>query len=326
MSSVLGHRFGHPWLSFTVLFYLCFMCELGCGGDHHTDDTEDTLYIEVQCAGHGEIHEDHCHCDSGFTLSDDELSCVSIQQAVDQGIDAPDEGHQAHDMGQDQDAHHNLDMDHVPDMSQAHDLGEDHDQGDPGDMGGGDIEALMFMPTLTQASTSKGSDGKAIWLLEASGDQAMLSFENYESFGGPTSPGTFPITSTETNYMTCGSCLILRTGCVAHGDHVDCDHTFMPRAQGDVRLDAIGTQVGERLAGELVSLVFQEVSIDQDFQTLPVMGGEVLHLADWRFDVLLQGGEDEPECSGHGHLHGNQCHCDAGYRTDPQDSDRCVPE
>lgn len=324
MSSVLGHRFS---AHLTVLCCLCFMVQLGCGGEHDADDTENVLQVDIECAGHGEIHGDHCDCDSGFTLSEDEQSCVLMD--VDQGSDVPDEGYQAPDMAPEQDAHHDHDMGGEPDMSQEHDLGEQHDQGGIEDMGEEDTQALMFVPTVMQASVGKGNQGKSVWLMEAATSDTMLSLEVHESFGGPTSPGTFPVTSTETDYATCGTCLIVRTGCVSHGDHVDCDHTFMPRAQGDVHIEALGAQAGERITGELVSLVFQEVSIGQDFKTLPVVDGEEFRLEDWRFDVqllALPSGEEEPECSGHGHVHGSVCHCDAGYQVDPQDSERCVPE
>lgn len=36
--------------------------------------------------------------------------------------------------------------------------------------------------------------------------------------------------------------------------------------------------------------------------------------------------EDEEICSGHGHLHGADCHCDAGYIPDPDDSAACIPD
>lgn len=321
MSSVSGHRF---WAHCTILLCLCVMAELGCGGEH---DEEDVLHVDMECAGHGEIHDDHCHCDSGFTLSDDEQSCVV--EDMDQGAGVPDEDHQAHDMAHEQDAHHEPDMGTEPDMSLHEDLSEQYDQDTPEDMTEDDIQALMFMPTAIQASVGKGSQGKSVWMMEASEPGTVLSLEVYESFGGPTSPGTFPLTSVETDYATCGTCLIVRTGCVSHGDHVDCAHTFMPRPQGEVRLETLGAQAGERFTGELISLVFQEVRIGQDFETLPVANGEVFRLEDWSFDVqllALESEEPEPECSGHGHLHGNTCHCDAGYQIDPQDSARCVPE
>ncbi len=31
------------------------------------------------------------------------------------------------------------------------------------------------------------------------------------------------------------------------------------------------------------------------------------------------------ECGGHGHLHGTKCHCDAGYKQDPNNEGNCIP-
>ncbi len=35
---------------------------------------------------------------------------------------------------------------------------------------------------------------------------------------------------------------------------------------------------------------------------------------------------DPTECGGHGHLHGTSCHCDPGYKQDPEDEGMCIPE
>jgi len=48
------------------------------------------------------------------------------------------------------------------------------------------------------------------------------------------------------------------------------------------------------------------------------------------FIVMPGCGEDDgqaaEECSGHGHLHDNECHCDNGYTNDPNDPTKCVPD
>jgi hypothetical protein len=49
----------------------------------------------------------------------------------------------------------------------------------------------------------------------------------------------------------------------------------------------------------------------------------------WTFDATLEafgGGEPEAECGGHGQLHGDHCHCDPGYRLDPQNPRNCIPQ
>ncbi len=267
--------------------------------------TEHDSVPDPACGGNGELHEDHCHCDPGFVLSDDELSCLPEQ----------DSGDDDHDTG-----------DH--DTSDDHSTGDtgdtDTDTGDTGDTG--EDDEFVFEPSDTRAATGTADDSTQIWMLEAVDGDVLLGLEIYESFGGPTSPGVVDITDVETNYATCGTCLIFRTGCTAHGDHFHCERTFMPRAEGQVQLDAIGAKAGEPFTGELRELVFQEVTIAEDFQTHPVTDGEVLHLNAWAFDVLLDALGTEEECGGHGHMHGDHCHCDPGYQLDPEDPTLCIPE
>ena len=116
---------------------------------------------------------------------------------------------------------------------------------------------------------------------------AILRLELYAAFGAPTSPGVVEMTSAETDYSTCGTCIMLRTGCVSHGDHYDCTQTFMPRAGGQVNISALGSSVGDRFTGELKDIVLQEVAIGQGYTTTPVAGGEVLNFESWTFDIQL---------------------------------------
>ena len=81
---------------------------------------------------------------------------------------------------------------------------------------------------------------------------------------------------------------MLRTGCVAHNDHYDCTSTFMPKAEGEMHIDAIGAAAGDNLTAELKDLVFQEVTIGQNYSTTPVADGDQLHLEAWSFDVQLE--------------------------------------
>ena len=235
---------------------------------------------ELPCSGHGEMHGDHCHCDSGFALSDDGSTCVT----------APAEN----------------------------------------GVGGGDGGALSFTPRNPRAATGLADDGTRVWLLEAVDANKVLELSIYEAYGGPTSATVVDITDSETSYATCGTCLILRSGCVEHNGHFDCQRSFMPRARGKLYLDALGASAGDRITGEMVDLIFQEVTIGDRGQTSPVADGEVLNLDPWEFDLRLEslgggGGGQEEECSGHGRLHGNHCDCDPGYRLDPQNPMRCIP-
>ncbi len=209
------------------------------------------------------------------------------------------------------------------------DAGEDTDLGQDDSDAGQDLdgEALGFAPTDMTALTYREQDGTGVWLLEAADGDTLLTFEIYENYGGPASPGTFDLAEVDSSYKTCGTCLVLETGCTAHDDHVHCQRTFMPRAQGKVRLDAIGENPGDAFSGQLLSLVFDEVTIAQDFTTGVVPDGRVLHLEAWAFDTQLEGNSGpQEECGGHGHLHGDRCHCDPGYRPDPQEPMNCVSD
>ena len=212
------------------------------------------------------------------------------------------------------------------------DAGDDHDvhQGEDAGADGNGREARQFdfAPSSSRAATGEANDGSRLWVLEALDDDALLNMELYEAYGGPSSPGTVDITDAETSYATCATCVVLQTGCSTTADGFQCERTFMPREGGEVRIDEIGSNEGDRLAGELLGLTFQEVTISDSYQTEPVSGGEVLRLDAWAFDAELEivdGGSDEV-CSGHGHLHGDHCHCDQGYRVDPDDSTKCIPE
>jgi hypothetical protein len=226
----------------------------------------------------------------------------------DQHDHADHETHDDHDAGGDHDAHEREDAD---DDS----VDEEPDQ-------------LDFTPASTRAATGEAQDGSKLWVLEALDDDVLLNLELYEAYGGPSSPGTVDITDEETSYATCATCVVLRTGCATAGDGFQCEKSFMPREGGEVRIDEIGSSEGDFLAGELLELTFQEVTISDDYRTEPVTDGDVLRLDAWAFDAeleIVEGGSDEV-CSGHGHLHGDQCHCDPGYRLDPDDSTKCIPE
>ena len=97
-------------------------------------------------------------------------------------------------------------------------------------------------------------------MLEAVDGDVVLSIELYEAYGGLTSPGSAPLTVTETSYETCGTCLILGMECVEHGDHFDCNRVFMPRHKDPIAvkvvtmLDALHAQNQARSTGLVARL------------------------------------------------------------------------
>ncbi len=267
------------------------------------------------CDGNGTMHGDHCHCEPGYEVSNDGMGCVaqavapdSVSSTDDVGIGAPSDAGPVTPRGDD--AHAGADHGNSADTGPL---------GSPGD--------LVFEPSSVQSATVIAEDGSQVWLLEAVDGDAVLGMELYEGFGSLTSPGVTPLTAVETSYETCGTCVILRTGCVAHGDHYDCAKTLMPRAEGEVHIDAISKVEGSTFAGALLGLTFQEVTIASNYKTQVVAGGEELYLAQWIFNTKTQsaGGGSE-ECGGHGQRHFDHCDCDPGYYPDPQNPLNCIPQ
>jgi len=199
-----------------------------------TGCAEDAAVDEV-CGGNGEMHGTHCHCDSGYALSEDGTTCEASTDA------------------------------------------------DSTDYGGD----FVFEASEIQASTGT-SNNDQIWLLEAIDDDVHLKLEIYESYGGISSPGSITIDDVETDYATCGTCLLLQTGCAGHGDHFHCERTFMPVAGGEIHIDKTGTEAGDEFAGQLLGVIFQEVTIAQNYQTQPVADGEEIHLVPWAFETQLE--------------------------------------
>ena len=231
------------------------------------------------------------------------------------------------DNNHDNHANHNNHDNH----SENHDNHADNhaDNNDSEDAGPDEPSMLAFDPPLERGSVGTGEGGDHLWLLEAVQEGTILRLELYEAYGAPTQPGSVTLNAMETNYATCGTCIILQTGCEAHGDHLHCDATFMPEAGGTVNIDEIGTSVGSSLTGSLEGITFREVSIAQDYETSDVAGGQRLLLSPYNFDVTLEalgGSEPTEECGGHGHLHGSHCHCAPGYQVDPQDPANCISE
>ena len=269
----------------------------------------------VECDGNGTMHGDHCHCEAGYEVTNDGMGCVAQSTTSDSA-------------GGQGDVVNEVPTDVGPVTPRGNDAhtGGDHGHGDDAGPSGSHPE-LVFEPSSVQAATVLAEDGSQVWLLEAVDGDAVLGIELYEGFGSLTSPGVTPLTAVETSYETCGTCLILRTGCVAHGDHYDCATTLMPRAEGEVHIDAISKVEGSTFAGALLGLTFQEVTIASNYKTQVVAGGEELYLAQWIFNTKTEsaGGGSE-ECGGHGQRHFDHCDCDPGYYPDPQNPLNCIPQ
>ncbi len=309
------------WTSLVTLAFSFTLLSSGCADDAAAD-----------CGGHGELHGSHCDCDAGYAPSADGMSCVAASTSEAEGLKGG-EAHSDHDHSDHEHSNHEETGATTQGSSSAEEQGLADEQGATEGEGSddeievGDEAALSFNPSTVQASSVTANDGTRAWMLEAVDGDVVLSIELYEAFGGLTTPGAAPLTSPETSYSTCGTCLILGTECVPHGDHYDCARVFMPRAEGEVRLDAIGAGDGQQLSGELLGLVFQEVTIAANYDTQIVAGGELIYLDMWAFDTTLQGSSGpEEECGGHGQMHFDHCDCDPGYTPDPQNPLNCIAQ
>jgi hypothetical protein len=206
------------------------------------------------CSGHGEWSVDHahCHCEDGYEMTPAGDDCVAAED----------------DTGGD-------------------DSGDD-DTGETGDAG---PEALDFAPDSTTAVITTVTEGRA-WLLTGYDNRVLLNLELLESYGGPTAPGERALGAADTNYATCGACVLVQTGCDAHDDHYHCKRAFMPVEGGLLTLTALDDAPGGQISGALTDLVLQEVEIDAEtYETTPVADGRQWALPSFVFDTTLSAPE-----------------------------------
>ncbi len=188
--------------------------------------------------------------------------------------------------------------------------------------------ALSLSVTVSQA-TLASHDGQTAWGYAArDGTRARIAIENYLAAGGAAAAGTFELKTIDRSYATCAFCVIVETDCKLSGSDLSCTKTYMPES-GSYSLSELDTVIGGHFAGTLDDILFQQVRIDaHSLKTTPVAGARKLRLAEvfaWD-DALTAPPAPVEECGGHGHAHGNHCHCDPGYESDPADPMNCIPE
>ncbi len=182
-------------------------------------------------------------------------------------------------------------------------------------------------PTTPPSGDARGAfDGGAAWGYESKDSDAVLVIEAHAGAGGPMSAGRHTIGPDDVSYATCGLCVILETGCKERRGRRQCAKAFMPVEGGAVSLSRIELEEGGVVAGALDDLVLREVQIGSDGSTQPVPDGETLCVSAHTFTAIMTAASGGEECGGHGHAHGDHCHCDEGYVPDPADDTRCVPE
>ena len=248
------------------------------------------------CGGHGHLHDDHCHCDEGYAPApDDALRCVAVAD---------------------------------PDPEPEPDPDPDPDP-DPNPNPNPEPGGYVFSPTRHVASWGLDPEGKDAWTyIGQAGSRAQMIIENLVNYGGRDMTGEYTIGADEQSYSTCGFCVLLETRCHSHGSDLHCEQTYMPKS-GRFTLTKLDREAQGRFAGQLDDVVFQRVTINpQTLETRPVAGAPEVRLSMsfvWDAPLVVRQAPAQ-ECGGHGHLHGDHCHCDAGYKVDPQDSKNCIPQ
>lgn len=186
---------------------------------------------------------------------------------------------------------------------------------------------VEFQPDRVVAALGTDSEGQLVWTIQAVDGDSVLTVQHFEQYGAPTEPGTYQLSSEDTSLATCATCIVFRTGCKSMGGQFVCEAKFMPQSGGGFILSELGSEAGSRVTGEFQSIVFQEVEVARDLETTALPGGQRRGLESWAFDVEVEVRQEPPApCGGHGHLHGSHCHCDPGYRIDPENSRNCIPD
>ncbi len=113
----------------------------------------------------------------------------------------------------------------------------------------------------------------------------VIAVELYYDFGGSTTPGTFALAGTteEANYATCGTCVLVRSGCDASGA---CTKYFF-QTGGTLTTTAHG-EVGGQFTGTMTGVTLEEVTINSStFESTPVPGGEGWCISTYSFDAAV---------------------------------------
>ena len=150
-----------------------------------------------------------------------------------------------------------------------------------------DIDGDPFVPDVVEGVFYDNES--PLWVLTAKEGGTWLTIENYPSFGGSEAPETRVLDANEVSYATCGICVVLQTGCTAHGDHGHCSKTYMPEAGSRITFDTLGEGGGTRWSGSTTPIRFVEVTMSGNNST-PVVGGDQIELDTWSFDVILSEG------------------------------------
>lgn len=161
---------------------------------------------------------------------------------------------------------------------------------DPMDIFPADVTCDRDGITTAGGSSAVPTDGGAL-IVEAGTDgqatQDFLSLQIYPDLAGAaTSAGTYELT--DFNYATCENCLLIYAGC----DDQTCQKTFIA-GEGTLEITNAGTVDGAFTAGEpftaaLTDAKLVEVTIDSNYDTEIVEGGESWCISQYYWDGAIQ--------------------------------------
>ena len=108
----------------------------------------------------------------------------------------------------------------------------------------------------------------------------ILRVEVYPGFGGPTEPGTYLLTGE--NYDSCTLCVVAFAGCTAE----QCQAAFLAQS-GYVVIESISS-VGGVFSGSIEDASLTQVTIDSDYTSTPVSGGETWCIETYEFSAAVE--------------------------------------
>jgi hypothetical protein len=133
--------------------------------------------------------------------------------------------------------------------------------GGTGGTGGATCDGNGFDAAQSYGEMYEYSNGSA-WIYRGATDGTTYNFlqaEIWESYGAPTTPGTYTLEDIDTGYDTCGACFIMQTGCTDTG----CSGLLMPNAGGTYTITDLGEGAGDNMKLTLNDVTFREVTLDQ---------------------------------------------------------------
>ena len=141
------------------------------------------------------------------------------------------------------------------------------------------------------AGTESGAIGSSEqWAFQAykPDGTAFVSVSSLADWNGPMTTGSYSLDGI--NYKDCGLCLLAGTGC---DGGQNCSKVFYA-SEGTVNVTSLGAAEGETLAGLLEGVVFEEVTIAEDYTSTPVSGGDTWCFNEYAFNETIAADPNAP--------------------------------